>query len=220
MSETAIEGIVFDMDGVLVESEIAWHDIHKGVLARYGFELDDGSYRRLYGASDEVENEVLGAIMGVGPAEAGRRKRAYVAENPIDYAAIVMPGAPQALEDLRGRGLRLALASSSLAPDVNTMLDQTGLRPCFDAVVTGSDCERAKPDPAIYLEACARLGTAPDRLLAVDDSAYGVEAASRAGMKVVHFSRDEAGMPDDASAVVLTCSDFAELERGVKGLLS
>lgn len=219
MGGRGIAGVVFDMDGVLVESERAWHDIHKGVLADYGYELDDASYRELYGASDEVENVVLGRIMGVSPEVAGRRKREYVMRNPIDYAAIVMPGAPEALNNLKTRGLRLALASSSLAPDVNAMLDQTGLRDRFDAVVTGSDCERAKPDPAIYLEACARLGARPVDLLAVDDSAYGVEAAARAGMRVVHFARDEAGAPHDPSAVELTCSDFAELESEIEALL-
>jgi len=97
----------------------------------------------------------------------------------------LLPGVRELLTRLAGHGVRLAVASSADRHWVERMLDHHGLAPLFDAVVGGDDVARRKPAPDVYLEALARLDTAPEHALAVEDSLTGVEAARAAGLRVV-----------------------------------
>lgn len=201
--QTPYEGplaVVYDMDGVLAASEQAWEGIFRALLAARGLGLPDDARRDLYGCSDEHENEVLGALMGLAPQEVAPIKAAYVQAHPIDYASIGIPGVHRATRRLRELGLRLAIATSSPAADAQRMLAERELEGVFDVMVTAQDVEKTKPDPALYLCAARQLGVDPSRCVAVDDSPYGVEAAHRAGMYAVHFAQSDATPAVDALA--------------------
>jgi HAD superfamily hydrolase (TIGR01509 family) len=99
--------------------------------------------------------------------------------------AVPAPGVPELVDGLRGRGLKLAVASSSRTAWVETALEKLGLGQVFTVVVTGDMVRHSKPDPQIYLLAAERLNVAPGRCLAIEDAPKGVQAARAAGMKVV-----------------------------------
>ena len=211
--------VVFDMDGVLVASEAEWERAFAQIVAERGLELSREARLDLYGCSDEHENEVLSGILGVSEEEAARIKVAYVEAHPIDYASIEIPGVAEALRRLRELGLKCAIATSSPAVDAARMVRECGIAGCFDAIVTCDDVHAAKPDPALYLLAAERLGVAPARCVAVDDSRYGVEAATRAGMHAIHFSRDER-TPDASDLAHDVCASHEEAVAVIEALVS
>ena len=178
-----IEAVVFDMDGVLIDSEPIWRAVEREVFAGVGLELTD---------------EDLFPTMGVRIADVVERwyqrhpwpepSRQAIAEAIVDGVVraigerdTLLDGATNAVDHVRTLGLRVALASSSPMPLIRAVLS-LGLAERFDAVVSGEDEELGKPDPAVYLSAARRLHVAPERCLAVEDSINGVRAAKAAGM--------------------------------------
>lgn len=96
--------------------------------------------------------------------------------------SVALPGAVELVRDLQAAGLPLAIASSSIRPWVEACLDRIDLRDCFDLLVTGSDVERGKPAPDVYLLAARRLAVEPSSCLAIEDAPAGIQAAKSAGM--------------------------------------
>jgi len=179
-----IEAVVFDMDGVLIDSEPIWRAVEREVFAGVGIDLVD---------------EDLFATMGVRIADVVQRwharrpwsepSREAIAEEIVDRVVrairdegTLRGGAVAAVDHVRALGLRVALASSSPMSLIQAVLSLDGLAARFDAVVSGEDEERGKPDPAVYLSAARALEVSPERCLAVEDSINGVRAAKAAGM--------------------------------------
>ncbi len=182
-----IEAVVFDMDGVLIDSEPMWRAVEREVFASVGIELTD---------------EDLYPTMGVRVADVVDRwyrrqpwpepSREQVAETIVDDVAravrergVLLDGALGAVDRVLSLGLDVALASSSPMPLILAVLSLDGLAERFDVVVSGEDEELGKPDPAVYLSAARRLDVPPERCLAVEDSINGVRAAKAAGMLCV-----------------------------------
>ena len=157
-----IEAVVFDMDGVLIDSEPIWRAVEREVFAGVGIELTD---------------EDLFPTMGVRIADVVDRwyrrhpwpepSREAIAEAIVDGVVraigergALLEGATAAVDHVRGLGLRVALASSSPMPLIRAVLSLGGLAERFDAVVSGEDEELGKPDPAVYLSAARRLACA------------------------------------------------------------
>ena len=103
----------------------------------------------------------------------------------FDYATIRNPGVPETLAALKQQGWRLALASSSPKDNIVQVLEQCGIKDCFELLVSGEDFHQSKPDPAIYLHAIDELGLPAEDCIAVEDSDYGITAAKRAGLTVI-----------------------------------
>lgn len=182
-----IEAVVFDMDGVLVDSEPMWRAVEREVFAGVGIELTD---------------EDLYPTMGVRIADVVDRwyrrhpwpepSREQVAATIVEGVArtvrergLLLDGARDAVDHVRSLGLGVALASSSPMPLILAVLSLDGLAARFDVVVSGEDEELGKPDPAVFLSAARRLEVPPDRCLVVEDSINGVRAAKAAGMVCV-----------------------------------
>jgi mannitol-1-/sugar-/sorbitol-6-/2-deoxyglucose-6-phosphatase len=179
-----IEAVVFDMDGVLVDSEPIWRAVERDVFGG------------LVGI--EVTDEDLFETMGVRVADVVARwhrrspwdepSREDVARSIVDRVAeaIEREGAFHqeaigAIDYVDGLGLRLALASSSPMRLIRSVLSIGGLDDRFEVVLSAEDEERGKPDPAVYLSAARELGVPPERCLAVEDSINGVRSAKDAG---------------------------------------
>ena len=178
--------VVFDMDGLLLDTEILWHRAEEELFRRHGgtFSWDDKmavigtsfAFTARYFAErlgrPEAEGEVLvREMLGIMHAEL---------ERDVDGR----PGAVELVSRLRGR-VPLGLASNSPRLLVDTALATAGLLDVFDAIVTSDDVARAKPAPDLYLLACERLGVAPRDALALEDSASGVTAAKAAGLTCI-----------------------------------
>jgi HAD superfamily hydrolase (TIGR01509 family) len=175
--------VIFDMDGVLVDSEPIHVEAARVVLAPYGIEFGDVDNGRFLGCTDPEMFGILAAEHGLAldPLELTRRRGDLVIRM-LRERCVPMDGAREVLARLVEAGLRLALASSS-APDViAATLEALGVAPRFEVVVSGLDVARSKPAPDIFVEAARRLGVAPARCLVVEDSRNGLLAAKAAGM--------------------------------------
>ncbi|MBR5094700.1 MAG: HAD family phosphatase [Oscillospiraceae bacterium] len=176
--------VLFDMDGVLLDSERAVLAVWQGLGAELGLAEVGEVFRRCIGTNKARTGEIFrSAYPGLDFArfdgEARRRFRARYGGGRLP----LKPGAAEILAALREREVPLALASSTERAVVRQELDEAGLLTFFDALVCGDEVTRSKPDPEIFLRAAAKLDMAPRRCFVVEDSFNGVRAAAAAGMR-------------------------------------
>ncbi len=181
-----VRAVIFDMDGVIVDSEPYSMQALIDVLRQYDIEPTEEDVRRSYGRRirDDLAEYFsrYGVTADVDTAIAHKHARYYhLAAGRLQP----FPGAMLLLERLRERGYRLALASSGDRIKVAFGMQALRLGEIFGAVVTGDDVAHGKPDPEIYLRAAERLGVVPSACVAIEDAPAGVEAAKRAGMACI-----------------------------------
>ena len=187
-----IKAIIFDMDGVLVDSEGFYLDLFSELIRSHGGEVDRNILYTIPGASADRTWEII-ATMWPEPAEPARLRALFHETYPDycpPYGEIMYPEVPQVLRELKDAGYQLALASSTAMNFIEIMLDETGLRPLFTSVLSGRMFKESKPHPQIYLQSAAALGVDPSACVAVEDSPYGILAGNNAGMTVI-ARRDE-----------------------------
>jgi HAD superfamily hydrolase (TIGR01509 family) len=181
-----IDAVVFDMDGVLLDSEPLHHLTVNYLLAEEGASLRLADYLGYVGTTlDDTWGDLVRRFGLKKPFEYYRDR--YDAEILRHYrvSAEPLPGALWLVNELGTLGKRLAVASSSRTEWVTVCLAKLGLLDSFPVLVTGDMVTHGKPNPEIYLKAAERLGVAPDRCLAIEDAPKGVQSAARAGMTVV-----------------------------------
>lgn len=181
-----LQAVLFDMDGVLADSEVLWNDIDATLLADYGvtyggehkpdvlgksFPLALQFYKDTFNLRAEIETLVL--------------RRSEIAADFYATRIPIFPAAPDVLAQLKAKGLRLGLASSSVGQLVRPFLDRHQLTRYFDAIIAGEEVERGKPFPDIYLRAASKVSIAPEHCLVVEDALSGIQAGKSAGMRVV-----------------------------------
>lgn len=182
----AIHAVIFDMDGVLVESEPYYVQQLVDIAARHGKAFSEDQVDSIYGSSDEHQLSLLCKVTGESRAVVEREYNESFYEHPLDYSKVVIPGAKELLAYLHGSGIRVAVASSSHLDDIRRALDQCGLARYVDVVASGFDeCHASKPDPAVYNLALGRLGASPEETFIVEDSTYGIQAGVAAGADVL-----------------------------------
>ncbi|MDR1042307.1 MAG: HAD family phosphatase [Clostridiales Family XIII bacterium] len=186
----ALKGLVFDMDGLMYDSERLARDAYRVVALRRGFELPDGLIDSTRGFLCSEVKEKLQAYFDAEGIDADARA-VYRERNELmltmaaDGGAPEKPGLRELIAYARHRGMKLAVASASSPKRVEAFLGQSGITDVFDVVVDGSDVKKGKPDPEIFLLAAARLGLEPGECLALEDSENGLRAAVAAGMPVI-----------------------------------
>ncbi len=182
-----IAAVVFDNDGLLLDTEEAWTRAEKTLFERHGGTFTLDHKRDLIGSSPATSAAKLEAMLDL-PGRGGAlvdELHDLVMEEAL-AGVPPRPGALELVEALRGAGLPVAVASNSAREFVERVLSVAGLLDGhFDVVVTADDVEHPKPAPDLYLAACAALGVEPERAAALEDSATGVAAAVAAGMYVV-----------------------------------
>ncbi|MCX7887137.1 MAG: HAD-IA family hydrolase [Verrucomicrobiae bacterium] len=180
----ALRGVIFDMDGVLCDSEALTAEAGCRMFAEtYGVEIGPHEFEPFVGMGDD---RYLGGVAerhGIRLTLPRDKIRMYEIYGEIAQGKLApLPGVVDFIADCRRRGLKLAVASSADAMKVETNLREIGLPgSCFDAVVTGDDVVQKKPHPEIFLKAAARLGLEPVGCLVVEDAPSGVKAAKAAG---------------------------------------
>jgi len=207
---TGRKAIIFDMDGVLVDSETACAKMYDSFLKDMGKQLDDDSRDRMYGCSSEMEDMILAKCLGCSIDTARELKQEYTKENMYNYADIVFHGTGETLSWLKQKGYLVGLASSSPRRHVEMMLAQCGFSEMFDAVVTADEIKEAKPSPEIYCSVLNALGIHPEEALVIEDSKYGITAANRAGIPVIQ--RLNQNQPVLSDMIIGTISSITELK--------
>jgi beta-phosphoglucomutase-like phosphatase (HAD superfamily) len=182
----SFSAVIFDLDGVLADSEPWWSEIDAKLLAQYGVNYRGEYHRNVLGVSYRVAVEFYKKAFGLSvPTEQLMRRRGEIA---IDFFANrigLFPSAKEVLQELRQMNLRLAVATSSVSASARPFLERHNLNGFFDVVVTGDETERGKPHPDIYLRAADKLGLAANSCVVIEDSLSGVAAAKAAKMRVV-----------------------------------
>lgn len=182
-----IKAVIFDMDGVIIDSEPVYleKDLEFARTKNPDVVLKDlfgmvGSSRK--DAWSCMERAIHNGQTWEELRDEFRDTRDVYSE--MDYRKIFRPEIPGILTELQQMGFKLALASSTGIDIIERVLDENNIRSFFEVVVTGAQFKRSKPDPEIYHFTASQLGVAEELCLAVEDSTFGVTAASRAGMKI------------------------------------
>lgn len=178
--------VIFDLDGVLVDTEPWWHEVRVAYARSHGRAWTAEDSRACMGRNSSEWAVVMRERLGIAePPEAIERAivDGLVARYRVSMAPVV-PGAPEAAARIAAR-VPAAIASSAHREVIGAALAATDLAPLFDVVVSSDDVATGKPAPDVYLEAARRLGVEPSRCLVVEDSRNGVLAGRAAGMRVV-----------------------------------
>ena len=179
-----IDTVIFDFDGVIIDTETPDYETWREVFESHGVRLERSLWQRVIGGSatqfDPYEHleDLAGMRLDRDSIEASRRQRylARIESSPL------LPGVSDYIQAATNLGLKLGVASSSTHAWVDKHLQERGLLPSLQCVVAREDVASVKPDPQLYTLAMKRLGTSPDRTVAIEDSLNGVTAAKRAGM--------------------------------------
>ena len=181
------KAIVFDFDGLIVDTEVPEYEAWLGIFRSYGVDLPLSVWTpHIGGVNDGFDIYAHLAELTGRPIDRDKlrdRRRAEFAE--LFKHAVPLPGVEDYIAGARERGMRIGIASSSTHPWVDPKLEQLGLSDTFDTVVCADDVGSSKPDPASYLKAISDLGVAPDEAFALEDSPTGVQGAKNAGLLCV-----------------------------------
>ena len=180
-----LSAIIFDLDGVLADSEPWWNQIDSKLLSQYGATYHGEHHQDVVGVSYPIAVDFYRKTFGINaPAEQMMKRRGQIAAEFFADRVGLFPGTKEVLEELRGLKLRLAVATSSVGSSARPFLDRHELTKFFDVVVTGDEVERGKPAPDIYLRAAGKLSLRPNECLVVEDALSGIAAAKAAKMRV------------------------------------
>jgi HAD superfamily hydrolase (TIGR01509 family) len=207
-----IDAVVFDLDGVLLDSEEIWDRAREELARERGGRWHDRAQRDMMGMSSKEWSRYMHETIGLPepPEEINREVVRRLTELYREELPVI-PGAKEAVERIAARW-RLGLASSSNRELIDLVLGLLGVAHLFRATVSSEEVARGKPAPDVYLEAARRLGIDPARAAAVEDSNNGILAAKAAGMRVVaipnrHFPPGE----DALAAADVVLASLAEL---------
>jgi HAD superfamily hydrolase (TIGR01509 family) len=208
-----IEAVIFDLDGVLLDSEHVWDEVREALARERGGRWHERAQADMMGMSSTEWSRYMHDVIGLPEppeeidAEVVRRMEARYAEHlPL------FDGAVEAVRRLHA-SFRLGLASSSNRPIIEVVLAQSGLAGAFEATVSSEEVEHGKPAPDVFLEAAGRLGVPPESCAAIEDSGNGIRAAHAAGMRVIAIPNRRYPPPPDALALADTVlSSLGDLE--------
>lgn len=181
----AVEAVVFDLDGVLIESEDLWDEVRRGLAAEAGRAWPAEATGAMQGMSTGEWSRYLGETVGI-PGTPADLAGAVIDRMAAEYVES-LPLVPGALEVVRRLAARwpLGLASSSPRTLIDAVLAAAGLAEHFAVTISTEEVEAGKPSPAVYRAAVLRLGSAPARTVAVEDSSNGLRSAAAAGLLVL-----------------------------------
>jgi HAD superfamily hydrolase (TIGR01509 family) len=180
-----LSAIIFDLDGVLADSETWWTQIDAKLLADYGVAYRGEHHQNVVGVSYRLAVEFYKKAFGLSvPTEEMMRRRGEIATEFFANRVGLFPNVKEVLEELQQMKLHLAVATSSVGASARPFLDRHQLTGFFEVIVTGEEVEHGKPAPDIYLRAARKLGIPPGASLVVEDALPGVAAATAAKMRV------------------------------------
>lgn len=217
MDRYPFKAVIFDMDGVIVDSEAFYQEEMRAFSRDIGVEVADDELNGLVGASHKVfvaalvswlEKAGEGTLTG---DEAMERFHTWEQGYPYDYRSLLNPGVRDTISTLKERGVRVALASSTRPAGIREVLEACDLMDAFEVVVSGEQFRESKPNPEIYLHTLGILGLSAPECCCVEDSAYGITAGKRAGLTVFAKREERFGFSQaEADLVIDTIPDLLQ----------
>jgi HAD superfamily hydrolase (TIGR01509 family) len=195
-----IDAVIFDLDGVIIDSEELWDEMREGLARERGGRWSEQAQADMMGMSSTEWSKYMHEVVGLpeAPEEINREVVRRMLARYSDHLPLI-EGAVDAVKRLAAHW-PLGVASSSNRELIDHVLELSGLAPCFNATVSSEEVERGKPAPDVYLEAARRLGVEPSRSVAIEDSASGIRSAHAAGMHVVAIPNRAFPPPADVLA--------------------
>ena len=211
------KAVLFDMDGILYDSEGFYMDITIDVMRELGYTGPEEPIMAVVGTTADGTWKILydlleGAYTG---NEIRQRWIAKNRENPLNYRQVMFPDIPETLERLKKADMRMACCSSNSPEVIHASLDAMGIRDYFTCVISSESLERPKPDPMIYLAAAEKLGVMPEECAVYEDSTPGILSGKRAGMTVI--ARKDDRFRQDQSAAHKTVMNAAQMADYILG---
>ena len=216
----SFRAVIFDLDGVLADSEPRWNEIDAKLLAEYGVTYRGEFHRNVLGVSYRLAVEFYKKTFGLSvPTDEMMRRRGEIAADFFANRIDVFPSTKSVLQELRQMNLHLAIATSSVSASARPFLTRHELTAFFEVVVTGEEVEQGKPHPDIYLRAAEKLGITADECLVIEDALSGIAAAKAAKMRVAAIPDTRFVDPGDyqreADYVLSTLKEIPALVRRV-----
>ena len=179
-----IKAVIFDMDGVLVDSEPVYQEATINVLDSLNIKATQEDLLKLAGGSSLHFNKFIQDVSkgSISCEDFNKVCDQYYLDNPVKYEKIMFPHVRETLDYLKDKGYILALASSSKEYEIENVLKRCDLKDYFKLIISGEVFKESKPNPEIYLTCIKRLNIEADECVAVEDSEYGIEAAKKAGL--------------------------------------
>jgi HAD superfamily hydrolase (TIGR01509 family) len=207
-----IEAVVFDLDGLLLDTEQVWDEVREALTHERGGRWHEHAQADMMGMSSKEWSRYMHEELGVPdpPEEINR----LVVERMQERYRQELPLVDGAVEAVRRIGARwpLGLASSSNRPLIDLALQLMGVADLFQVTVSSEEVERGKPAPDVYLEAARRLGVGPEHVVAIEDSTNGIRSAKAAGMRVIAIPNPHFPPPPDVLAEAdMVLESLAEL---------
>lgn len=200
-----VKACIFDLDGVIVDTAKYHYLAWKRLASELGFEFTEKDNEQLKGVSRMESLEILLSVGGIKIDDPKKKEELAEKKNNwyVEYISKmtedeILPGVKEFLELLKNNGVKLAIGSAS--KNTMTILNRIGLANFFDAIVDGTKITKAKPDPEVFLKAAEEMNIDPKDCCVFEDAVAGIEAAKRAGMKVIGVGNPE--ILKDADKVV------------------
>jgi beta-phosphoglucomutase len=209
----SFDAVIFDMDGVLVNSEPFYVEVEQSNFRQLGLEISEEEHQTYQGTATDRMWQLIKERHSIEQSVEELVKMTNSLVTPYFNSLEKMepmPGVEQLIKKLKKRGIPLALASSSYPDVIEIVLQKTGLKKHFDAVVSGQMAGTSKPEPDIFLLTAKKLGVPPEKCVVIEDSTNGIAAAKSAGMFCVAFAGPGSELQDQTQADLII-EDFEEL---------
>ena len=204
-----IKAVLFDMDGVLADTERFYNRRRVAYMEEKGFHFDE--IPDLSGSNEPAIWEALvPGNLTLREELLAEYKKRYCPAHPIPYAELLNEQTEPVMRELHERGVKCAIASSSYRELIDELVEIAGIADVLDYTISGHECSAFKPDPEIYLRAMEALGVDPAECLVIEDSPLGIEAGKRSGARVLAL-RPREGVNLDQSAADTIIDNLAEI---------
>jgi haloacid dehalogenase superfamily, subfamily IA, variant 3 with third motif having DD or ED/haloacid dehalogenase superfamily, subfamily IA, variant 1 with third motif having Dx(3-4)D or Dx(3-4)E len=212
------KAVIFDMDGVLIDSELIYLEWLTDYLNQREYIVDRKQLEQSIGLSSGLTIELMEKIYGKGTGRALWEDFLKVtACYTLDYNDILFGGIKELVEYLAKKRVRLAIASASPRDEIEEMLKETGLSKWIQVVLSGEELKESKPNPEIYLAAAEKLDVDIKKCIVVEDSKYGIEAGKRAGAYVIARKEERFACCQERADKIV--ENIAELRRFLAKML-
>ena len=215
-----IKAVIFDMDGVLIDTEKISFNSFKKVLSGYNYEMSEAFYLTMIGRNVKSIKELMINEYGEEfPFEEVYEKKVKIAVDTINRdGVIVKPGVHEIIDYLRDNNFKIAVATSTRRERAHYLLEQIGIKDKVNYIICGDQVENSKPDPEIFLKAAKGINIPPENCIVIEDSDAGILAASKAGMMGINVP--DMKMPDEnmKKLAFKICSNLLEVKTYIESI--